>query len=87
MKKLKNIYSIEEFLNEASMNNDPSVKMDHYMFFENLKTIKQSIEELMSLDPMMVDDTLQNGHDWAADHMSTAKESIDQVTHFFMNKK
>ncbi len=84
MKRLTNIKSIEEFLSEAI---DPSSKMDHYMFFENLKTIKQSIEELMSLDPMAVDQILQNGHDWASDHISTAKESIDQVTHFFMNKK
>jgi hypothetical protein len=84
---MKNFQSYKQFLNEDIIPKDPSRKMDNYMFFENLKTIKQSIEELLSLDPMMVDDILQNGHDWASDHISTAKESIDQVTHFFMNKK
>jgi hypothetical protein len=81
---MKNIKSLDEFIGEAEITAGP--KMNHYMFFENLKTIKQNIEELMSLDPMMVDKILQNGHDWASDHMATAKESIDQVTHFFMNK-
>jgi hypothetical protein len=83
MKKLKNIQSIEEYLGEAA----GSPNTENYMFFENLKTIKQSIEELMTLDPIMVDQILQDGHDWAEDHIATAKESIDQVTHFFMNKK
>ena len=41
MKKLTNIKSIEEFINEAE---DLSMKMDHYMFFENLKTIKSNIK-------------------------------------------
>jgi hypothetical protein len=80
MKSLKNIYSLEEFINESK--NSVNEEVENYMFFQNLEVIKKNIETLMSLDPNKVDSTLQNGHDWAADHITVAAENVDQVTKF-----
>jgi hypothetical protein len=87
MKSLKNIYSFDEYLNEASMEAPKGPEVEHYMFFDNLKSIMSHIESLMNLDPTKVDEMLNNGHDWAADHISVAKENIEQVSHFFENNK
>jgi hypothetical protein len=86
MKTLKNIYSFDEYINEASSDlKDRGI--ENYMFFDNLKSIMLHIESLMMLDPVKVDEILQNGHDWAEDHISVAKENIEQVSHFFENLK
>jgi hypothetical protein len=58
---------------------ESSGKMEHYMFFQNLKTIKHNIEEILSMDPTKVDAMISDGHDWAEDHITTAKEDIQQV--------
>jgi len=58
---------------------ESSGKMEHYMFFQNLKTIKHNIEEILSMDPAKVDAMISDGHDWAEDHITTAKEDIQQV--------
>lgn len=60
---------------------------EHYMFFQNLKTIKDQIDELLTLNPNMVDQILSDGHDWAADHIATSKDDIAEVYDFLMNKK
>ena len=57
------------------------------MFFENLKTIKQMVDEMLELDEEMVDGVLASGHDWAEDHIATSKDDVDEVYHFLMNKK
>jgi hypothetical protein len=59
----------------------------NYMFFENLKTIKHHIDEMMKLDEDQVKALLGNGHDWAADHLSTAKDDIEEVAHFLLNNE
>ncbi len=87
---MKNIKSLEEYINE-DVSSNPLVaqkedKIENYMFFSNLNTIKIVIDRLMKLDPSKVDEILKDGHNWAEDHISTAKESIDQVGHFFENK-
>jgi hypothetical protein len=51
----------------------------HYMFFQNLKTIKTHIDMMMSLDPSAIDELLGNGHDWAADHIATSKDDVEEV--------
>jgi len=50
----------------------------NYMFFANLKSIKEMCEEITSLDSTDIDDLLNDGHGWAADHISAAKENIQQ---------
>lgn len=54
----------------------------NYMFFANLKSIKEMCEEISELDWQEIDNLLNNGHDWAEDHISAAKENIQQVYDF-----
>jgi hypothetical protein len=56
---------------------DESIK--HYMFFQNLHTIKHYIDEILALPAETVDAMLSDGHDWAADHVSTSKDDIEEV--------
>jgi len=86
MKTLKNIKSFEEFLNEGATNEDLSAKMEHYMFFEDMKSIARMMEKLQGLDPSKIDSLLSNGHDWAADHMAAAKSKLGEVTGFLINE-
>jgi hypothetical protein len=61
--------------------------LGNYMFFQNLKTIKQKVDELLELDENMVDSILVDGHDWAEDHIATSKDDIDEVHSFLTTKK
>lgn len=61
--------------------------LGNYMFFQNLKTIKQMVDELLKLDEKMVDAILSNGHDWAEDHIATSKDDIEEVHNFLMAEK
>jgi hypothetical protein len=58
---------------------------EHYMFFENLKTIKDAVDAMLQMDPMMVDQILSNGHDWANDHITTSKDDVEEVYNFLKN--
>jgi hypothetical protein len=53
--------------------------VQHYMFFNNLKTIKDRVDHMLSLDPKKVDEMLKNGHDWANDHIATSKDDVEEV--------
>jgi len=66
-----------------------SMKEDvgNYMFFQNLKTIKQMVDEMLKLDEKMVDGILASGHDWAEDHIATSKDDVEEVYNFLMTKK
>jgi hypothetical protein len=90
MKTLKNIYTIEEFIAEASSleapKNSVNEELENYMFFQNLKVAKENIEKLMAMDPTKIDAILKDGHDWASDHITVATENIDQVTKFLSNQ-
>ena len=57
----------------------------HYMFFENLKTIKRLVDELLEMDETEIDEILESGHDWAADHIAVAKVDVEQVFDFLAN--
>lgn len=56
--------------------------LQNYMFFNNLKTIKHAIDELLEMDPMTVDKLLSDGHNWALDHIATSTDDIEEVYHF-----
>jgi hypothetical protein len=60
---------------------------ENYMFFQNLKEIKENINVLLSMDESEVDQILSNGHDWASEHMATAKDDIEEVTSFLKHRK
>ena len=61
--------------------------LGNYMFFQNLKSIKQMVDELLELDEKMVDGILASGHDWANDHIATSKDDVEEVHNFLMSKK
>ena len=56
-------------------------ELGRYMFFQNLKSIKQMVDEMLQLDDKTVDGILASGHDWAEDHIATSKDDIDEVYH------
>lgn len=58
-----------------------------YMFFENLRIIKNAVDEMLELDEQMVDGILASGHNWAEDHIATSKDDVEEVYNFLMNKK
>lgn len=64
-----------------------SENKDNYMFFQNLKTIRDAVDEMLALDPSMVDMILSDGHDWANDHIATSKDDVEEVKNFLMTKK
>jgi len=59
---------------------------NHYMFFQNLKNIKRSIDDIMGMDREKLDQIIGDGHDWAEDHVSVAMENIEQVHSFLMGR-
>jgi len=62
-------------------------ELGNYMFFQNLKSIKQMVDELLKLDEKMVDGILASGHDWANDHIATSKDDVEEVHNFLMAQK
>ena len=73
-------------LNECSCNSEMDYSnSSNYMFFENLKTIKKSVDALLQMDPTQVDRILSNGHGWAVDHIATSKDDVEEVGGFIMN--
>lgn len=62
-------------------------ELNRYMFFQNLKSIKMMVDEMLELDEQMVDAILADGHDWADDHIATSKDDIEEVHNFLMSKK
>jgi hypothetical protein len=98
---MEKIASFEDFLNKAkelaedqtkaldaaeTMTDEARGNEEHYMFFQNLASIKHYIEEILAMEPDQVDDLLKNGHDWATDHIATAKTDIQQVAEFIRNE-
>jgi hypothetical protein len=57
-----------------------------YMFWQNLKTIKHAVEDLLTMDKDKVDALLSDGHGWALDHMATAADDVEEVYHFVSTK-
>jgi hypothetical protein len=60
-------------------------EMQNYMFFQNLHTLKNAVEELLQLDPNKVDEILSDGHGWALDHIATSVDDVEEVYHFLDN--
>jgi hypothetical protein len=62
-------------------------ELNNYMFFQNLKTIKRTVDELLKMDANMVNMVLNDMHDWANDHIATSKDDIEEVYNFLINYK
>lgn len=59
-------------------------EQNNYMFFGNLETMKNMIDELLQMDESKIDSILSE-HDWASDHISVANENLEHVYNFLKN--
>ena len=87
---MKNIKFFEEFgsadfSQEEIHENHEGHELNNYMFFQNLHTLKNAVEEMLELDPHEVDAILTNGHGWALDHIATSDDDVEEVYHFMAN--
>jgi hypothetical protein len=68
-------------MNESTVNEE----VGNYMFFQNLKQIKENVERILALNENEVDTILSDGHAWAIDHVTTSKDDIEEVTNFLIH--
>ena len=61
---------------------EENVDNENYMFWQNIKNIHHSCNEILNMDKVHVNNILNNGHDWAIDHVSTSFDDIEEVYHF-----
>ena len=88
---MERIVSFEDFKKKATAIAEDSHMegehgKQHYMFFQNLASIKHYIDEIMKMNPDDVDNLIKNGHDWAADHIATSKDDIQEVADWIRNE-
>jgi len=83
VKKEKTVLDLKKSMTECSCEDE----IKNYMFFQNLMTIKQEIDEMLQMDQNYVDMILSQGHGWANDHITTSKDDIEEVYNFLMNKE
>jgi hypothetical protein len=53
----------------------------NYMFFSNLHSMRNHIDQMLEMDESMLDNILTE-HDWASDHISVAGENVEHVFNF-----
>jgi hypothetical protein len=58
---------------------------ENYMFFGNLETMKNMIDDLLKMDESKIDAILSE-HDWASDHISVANENLEHAYNFLKNQ-
>ena len=58
----------------------------HYMFFANLRAIKDMCDKMLAMDEKHVDALLDDGHDWASDHISTSKDDVEEVFNWLSHR-
>jgi len=76
---------IRKFNEDLNIDNN-SGRTENYMFFNNLNTIKRSVDEMLQMDESKIDSILSE-HDWASDHISVANENIEHVFNFLSDPK
>ena len=74
---LSGLISESQYL-EADEGEDQK-EIKHYMFFSNLKAIKEKVDNLLAMDEKKIDSMLAAGHDWAYEHIATSKDDIEEV--------
>jgi len=90
------IASFEEFRKKSTSLSEETVdapvgeqkrdEKQHYMFFQNIASIKHYIDEILAMNPDEIDNLIKNGHDWASDHIATSKDDIQEVAEFIRNE-
>ena len=84
-------YELAEMCRNSNMNNAEGTheskrlrehqETENYMFFGNLETMKNMIDDLLQMDESKIDAILTE-HDWASDHISVAAENLEHVYNF-----
>jgi hypothetical protein len=62
-------------------------EVKHYMFFSNLKSMKEKIDAMLAMDAGEVDGMLDDGHDWASDHIATSRDDVEEVYNWLAGEK
>jgi hypothetical protein len=73
-------------INEQALYEDKA-ETKHYMFFNNVRNIKQMAEEILAMDEAKVDAMLSDGHDWASDHISTSRDDMEEVHNWLTGRR
>ena len=76
---MKELLYLSGVINENQFHESDDGKQKHYMFFSNLKVIKDMVEEILAMNHDAIDKALDAGHDWANDHISTSRDDIEEV--------
>ena len=85
---MKNLSSFESFFTSGvsvTENNESHQEEKNYMFFQNLRSIKRAIEEMMEMDKSKIDQILEEGHGWAIDQIATSADDVMEVHNFLVN--
>ena len=87
-------YELAEMCRNSNMNRSEGTyesrrlrehqETENYMFFGNLETMKNMIDDLLQMDESKIDAILSE-HDWASDHISVANENLEHVYNFLKN--
>jgi hypothetical protein len=86
-KRLGNEAAPETEQPDAGMPNQEVGELKHYMFFSNLKSMKEKIDAMLAMDAVEVDGMLDDGHDWASDHISTSRDDVEEVYNWLAGEK
>ena len=86
-------YELAEMCRNSNMNRSEGTyesrrlrenrETENYMFFGNLETMKNMIDDLLQMDESKIDAILSE-HDWASDHISVAAENLEHVYNFLI---
>lgn len=80
---------LADICRDSNMNRSEGLRehreTENYMFFGNLETMKNMIDDLLQMDESKIDAIL-NEHDWASDHISVANENLEHVYNFLKGK-
>lgn len=66
-------------ISENDMHESQDGELKNYMFFSNLRVIKEKVDALLAMDAKKLDEMIENGHDWASEHVATAKDDMEEV--------
>ena len=83
----KNYKFLVTVITESEYLGEDEKPTENYMFFANLKTIKNAIDDMLKMNEAELDKRIADGHDWASDHMAVAKDNIEQVYHWVTSRK
>jgi hypothetical protein len=75
----------EEAKYNLKQENTMHEESNNYMFWQNLKTMHESISHLLEMNCDEVDALLSDGHGWALDHIATSADDVEEVYHFISN--